>query len=122
MKSAFFFERTTAPSWSSRCSRKTSTSSPSLGGSLNSSRATDPPARRKPLTLTAEPLSRKGNYAGNLFPEAEMRGVDVDGVVRPAERGHGPARVGLIPRREQGGLLRHRPRIRGTAPLGQATA
>ncbi len=28
MKSAFFLERTTAPSWSSRCSRKTSTSSP----------------------------------------------------------------------------------------------
>src|SRR5882762_5004184 len=44
MKSAFFFERTTAPSWSSRCSRKTSTSSPSfkLWGSLNSSIATAP--------------------------------------------------------------------------------
>jgi len=44
MKSAFFFERTTAPSWSSRCSRKTSTSSPSFRewGSLNSSSGTEP--------------------------------------------------------------------------------
>jgi len=42
MKSAFFFERTTAPSWLSRCSRKTSTSHLSLSSwdSLNSSIAT----------------------------------------------------------------------------------
>ena len=41
-KSAFFFDNTTAPSSSSRLSSKTSISSPSTGGSLNSSRGTAP--------------------------------------------------------------------------------
>src|SRR6185295_7047777 len=86
---------------------------------VRSTSAPGHPVRRKPLTLTAEPLSRKGNDAGNLFPEAEMRGVDIDGVVRPAEGGHRPARVRLIAGREQGSLLRHRARVGGTASLAE---
>src|SRR5882762_5083991 len=60
MKSAFFFERTTAPSWSSRCSRKTSTSSPSLRllGSLNSSIATAPSDLNPTSRMTAVSVTR----------------------------------------------------------------
>src|SRR5437667_420757 len=55
MKSAFFFERTTAPSWSSRCSRNTSTSSPSLSerASLNSSIGTAPSDLKPTSRMTA---------------------------------------------------------------------
>ena len=58
MKSAFFFERTTEPSWSSRCSRRTSTSSPGLrsGRSLNSSSGIVP-SDLKPMSSTTR-LSR----------------------------------------------------------------
>ena len=61
MKSAFFFERTTAPSWSSRCSRKTSTSSPSLSdcGSLNSSRGTEPSDLKPTSRMTAFSVTRR---------------------------------------------------------------
>src|SRR5690349_15556773 len=60
MKSAFFFERTTAPSWSSRCSRKTSTSSPSLSecGSLNSSIGTAPSDLKPTSRITAASVTR----------------------------------------------------------------
>src|SRR5438105_6386551 len=60
MKSAFFFDRTTAPSWSSRCSRKTSTSSPSfrLFGSLNSSIATAPSDLEPTARMTAVSVTR----------------------------------------------------------------
>src|SRR5467141_345793 len=60
MKSAFFFERTTAPSWSSRCSRKTSISSPSLRllGSLNSSIATAPSDLNPTSRMTAVSVTR----------------------------------------------------------------
>src|SRR5207244_3478435 len=60
MKSAFFFERTTAPSWSSRCSRKTSTSSPSLSewGSLNSSIGTAPSDLKPTSRMTAASVTR----------------------------------------------------------------
>src|SRR5712664_679594 len=60
MKSAFFFERTTAPSWSSRCSRKTSISSPSLRlfGSLNSSIATAPSDLKPTSRMTAVSVTR----------------------------------------------------------------
>src|SRR3989449_1502401 len=60
MKSAFFCERTTAPSWSSRCSRKTSTSSPSfrLLGSLNSSIATAPSDLNPTSRMTAVSVTR----------------------------------------------------------------
>src|SRR6266576_1149567 len=60
MKSAFFFDRTTAPSWSSRCSRKTSISSPSLRlfGSLNSSIATAPSDLKPTSRMTAVSVTR----------------------------------------------------------------
>src|SRR5690242_21828241 len=60
MKSAFFFERTTAPSWSSRCSRKTSISSPSLSecGSLNSSIGTAPSDLKPTSRITAASVTR----------------------------------------------------------------
>src|SRR5256712_6236400 len=60
MKSAFFFDRTTAPSWSSRCSRKTSTSSPSfrLFGSLNSSMGTAPSDLKPTSRMTAVSVTR----------------------------------------------------------------
>src|SRR3989449_2528709 len=60
MKSAFFFESTTAPSWSSRCSRKTSTSSPSLRllGSLNSSIGTAPSDLKPTSRMTAVSVTR----------------------------------------------------------------
>src|SRR5438309_7929186 len=60
MKSAFFFERTTAPSWSSRCSRKTSISSPSfrLRGSLNSSIGTAPSDLNPTSRMTAVSVTR----------------------------------------------------------------
>src|SRR5213075_2161599 len=60
MKSAFFFESTTAPSWSSRCSRNTSTSSPSLRlfGSLNSSIATAPSDLNPTSRMTAVSVTR----------------------------------------------------------------
>src|SRR5437899_8942236 len=60
MKSAFFFERTTAPSWSSRCSRKTSPSSPSLSewGSLNSSIGTAPSDLKPTSRMTAASVTR----------------------------------------------------------------
>ncbi len=60
MKSAFFFERTTAPSWSSRCSRKTSISSPSfrLLGSLNSSIETAPSDLNPTSRMTAVSVTR----------------------------------------------------------------
>jgi len=60
MKSAFFFERTTAPSWSSRCSRKTSTSSPTwrFCGSLNSSSGTDPSDLKPTSRMTALSVTR----------------------------------------------------------------
>src|SRR6266852_1992986 len=60
MKSAFFFDRTTAPSWSSRCSRKTSISSPSLRllGSLNSSIATAPSDLNPTSRMTAVSVTR----------------------------------------------------------------
>src|SRR5690349_10308189 len=61
MKSAFFLERTTAPSWSSRCSRKTSTSSPSfrLFGSLNSSIGTAPSDLKPTSRITAASVTRR---------------------------------------------------------------
>src|SRR5438876_4332758 len=60
MKSAFFFDRTTAPSWSSRCSRKTSTSSPSLSecASLNSSIGTAPSDLNPTSRMTAASVTR----------------------------------------------------------------
>src|SRR5689334_1148854 len=60
MKSAFFFESTTAPSWSSRCSRKTSISSPSLRllGSLNSSIGTAPSDLNPTSRMTAVSVTR----------------------------------------------------------------
>src|SRR5882762_7040033 len=60
MKSAFFFDRTTAPSWSSRCSRNTSISSPSLRlfGSLNSSIATAPSDLKPTSRMTAVSVTR----------------------------------------------------------------
>src|SRR5213080_293214 len=60
MKSAFFFERTTAPSWSSRCSRKTSISSPSFKdlGSLNSSIGTAPSDLNPTSRMTAASVTR----------------------------------------------------------------
>src|SRR3989441_3806759 len=60
MKSAFFFESTTAPSWSSRCSRKTSISSPSLRllGSLNSSIGTAPSDLKPTSRMTAVSVTR----------------------------------------------------------------
>src|SRR5438034_413596 len=60
MKSAFFFERTTAPSWSSRCSRNTSTSSPSLSecASLNSSIGTAPSDLKPTSRMTAVSVTR----------------------------------------------------------------
>src|SRR2546427_6243939 len=60
MKSAFFFDRTTAPSWSSRCSRKTSISSPSLRllGSLNSSIGTAPSDLKPTSRMTAVSVTR----------------------------------------------------------------
>src|SRR5262245_31688572 len=79
-------------------------------------------ARRKPITLAVEPGSRKSYDARNLFLEREMSGVQVDRVVRPPERRHCPARVGLVPGGEKGGLLGDRSRIRWIAPLDQAAA
>src|SRR6059036_652247 len=73
MKSAFFFDRTTAPSWSSRCSRKTSTSSPSRGGSLNSSSGTDPSDLNPTSRITA-------------FSDAQDPGLDDFAL---GDRGHG---------------------------------
>jgi hypothetical protein len=59
-KSAFFFDRTTTPSSSSRFSRKTSTSSPicRLSGSLNSSRATAPSLLKPRSRITALSVTR----------------------------------------------------------------
>ena len=59
MKSAFFLERTTAPSASSRCSRKTSTSSPTCGISLNSSSETDPSDLKPTSRITAPSVTRR---------------------------------------------------------------
>src|SRR5437868_1084448 len=76
MKSAFFFERTTAPSWSSRCSRKTSTSSPSLSdfGSLNSSIATAPSDLNPTSRMTAVSVTRS-TFDLTISPSSMLESV-----------------------------------------------
>src|SRR6266567_2531228 len=75
MKSAFFFERTTAPSWSSRCSRKTSISSPSLRllGSLNSSIETAPSDLNPTSRMTA--VADTQNGVSGLLGGAVLFGI-----------------------------------------------
>ena len=70
-KSAFFFERTTTPSWSSRLSRKTSTSSPGSmdSGSRNSSRGTRPSDLNPTSRITAESVLRR-TVAFTISPSA----------------------------------------------------
>ncbi len=76
MKSAFFFERTTAPSWSSKCSRKTSTSSPSLSewASLNSSIATAPSDLKPTSRMTAVSGTLVKKIKGGVV--VDLMGVD----------------------------------------------
>src|SRR6058998_785928 len=76
MKSAFFFERTTAPSWSSRCSRKTSTSSPSfrLLGSLNSSIGTAPSDLNPTSRMTAVSVTRS-TFDLTISPSSMLESV-----------------------------------------------
>src|SRR6266571_2116487 len=76
MKSAFFFERTTAPSWSSRCSRKTSTSSPSLRAcaSLNSSIGTAPSDLNPTSRMTAVSVTRS-TFDFTISPSSMLESV-----------------------------------------------
>src|SRR2546422_7144030 len=74
MKSAFFFDRTTAPSWSSRCSRKTSISSPSLRAcaSLNSSIGTAPSDLNPTSRMTAVSVTRR-TFDLTISPSSMLR-------------------------------------------------
>src|SRR6266516_3036369 len=76
MKSAFFFERTTAPSWSSKCSRKTSTSSPSLRAcaSLNSSIGTAPSDLNPTSRMTAVSVTRS-TFDFTISPSSMLESV-----------------------------------------------
>src|SRR4029077_12227037 len=76
MKSAFFFERTTAPSWSSRCSRKTSIMSPSFKdlGSLNSSIGTAPSDLKPTSRMTAASVTRS-TFDLTISPSSMLESV-----------------------------------------------
>src|SRR5436309_2195020 len=106
MKSAFFFERTTAPSWSSKCSRKTSTSSPSLSewASLNSSIATAPSDLKPTSRMTAVSVTRS-TFDLTISPSSMLERVpSYSAVIFSISSGeYSSCRSGRTRRREWGG-------------------
>src|SRR5438094_920932 len=115
MKSAFFFERTTAPSWSSRCSRNTSTSSPSLSecASLNSSIGTAPSDLNPTSRMTAASVTRS-TFDFTISPSSMFERValalEVGGIDAVAALGQTAAGPLVRRRREkhlEGGVREH---------------